>query len=162
MIELNDKIAEELFNEWRTRLGLEDWIITLRYNCKFSDMELENVDGETEWSTSTKDAVIRILDPKEYGKRIEDFDFEKVLVHELLHLKFAILDCEKGSYESKVMEVVRHQLIDDLARALVMAKRGEIKRKLAKGCKLVKDINEPKKEIEITPLGSTTKLVVEK
>ena len=124
-------MEEKLLEEWQERLGLQDWIITLRYNCKFSDMQLENVDGETEWSTSTKDAAIRILDPKEYGKRIEDFDFEKVLVHELLHLKFAILDCEKDSYESKVMEVVRHQLIDDLARALVMAKRGEIKRKLA-------------------------------
>ena len=129
-----------LLEEWQERLGLQDWVIALRYNCKESDMQLDNVDGETEWSTSTKDAIIRILDPKEYGDRIENFDFEKVLVHELLHLKFAILDCEKGTYESKVMEVVRHQLIDDLARALVMAKRGETKRKL--DCEKVKDINK--------------------
>lgn len=142
MIDLNDKVVELLFKEWQERLGLQDWIITVTYNCKFSDMELENVDGETEWSTSTKDAVIRILDPKEYGKRIEDFDFEKVLVHELLHLKFAVLDCEKNSYESKVMEVVRHQLIDDIARALVMAKRNKVTRVLAEDCKLVKDMSE--------------------
>lgn len=138
---MNEKIIKKLLEEWQERLGLQDWAIALRYNCKESDMELENVEGETEWSASIKDAVIRILDPLEYGSRIQEFDFEKVLVHELLHLKFAVLDCEKGSYESKVMEVVRHQLIDDLARALVMAKRNETIRKLAPDVKRVKSLN---------------------
>ena len=122
---------EKLLNEWQERLGLQDWAITLRINCKQSDMELENVAGETKWTTSIKNAIIRIVSEKEYGNdRILSYDFEKILIHELLHLKFAIIDQEVNSYDSKVTEQVRHQLIDDLARALVMAKRGETKRKL--------------------------------
>ena len=41
-----------------------------------------------------------------------------------------------------------------------MAKRGETKRKLENGCEIVRQFNKPKKEIEITPLGSVTKEII--
>lgn len=53
---------------------------------------------------------------------------KKTLVHELLHIKFSTIDKDLNTYEGIVAEQVRHQLIDDLARALVMAKRGKTKR----------------------------------
>lgn len=162
MMDLNDKVVNDLLQEWKERLGLENWIITLKYNCKFEDLELENCCGETNWEDTIKTATIKIVSSEEYGKdRLIDYDFEQILVHELLHIKFGLLSFTQQDYDGKVVAELRHQLIDDLARALVMARRGQTKRQLNPNCAEVKDRNEPKKEIEITPLGSTTKLVVE-
>lgn len=134
-------MEEKLLNEWQERLGLQDWAIVLRYNCKFSDLETQDSVGETLWNITIKNATIRIISKEEYGTdRTLPFDFEKTLVHELLHLKFGIIDSMNSTYESKVVDELRHQLIDDLARALVMAKRGETKRVLEKGCKKVKQM----------------------
>ena len=133
-------MEEKLLEEWQERLGLQDWAICLRINCKQTDLEDQNAVGETEWSATIKSAFIRIVSKEEYGERMLDFDFEKTLVHELLHLKFAIIDLENTSYESKVVELARHQLLDDLARALVMAKRGKTKIELASDCPKVKDM----------------------
>lgn len=41
-----------------------------------------------------------------------------------------MIDKDLNTYEGIVAEQARHQLIDDLARALVMAKRGQTKRSL--------------------------------
>lgn len=124
-------MEEKLLNEWQERLGLQDWAIILRYGCKQEDLELEECCGETQWQTSIKCATIKIISEEIYGNdRILDFDFEKTLVHELLHIKFSLLDMLNNSYESKVVDELRHQLIDDLARAMVMSKRGETSRKL--------------------------------
>lgn len=135
-------MEEKLLNEWQERLGLQDWAIVLRYNCKFSDLETQDSIGETLWNITIKNATIRIISKEEYGTdRTLPFDFEKTLVHELLHLKFGIIDSMNSTYESKVVDELRHQLIDDLARALVMAKRGETKRVLEKCCKKVKQMD---------------------
>lgn len=158
---LKDASVKFLLNEWKERLGLQDWAIIVRYNCKREQMDdPEYSIGETQWETTNKCARICIISPDEYGKdKMLSFDFEKTLVHELLHCKFSMIDKDLNTYEGIVAESARHQLIDDLARALVMAKRGERKRELAEGCKEVKDISIPEKEIEITPLGSKTKEV---
>lgn len=126
--------AEELLlNEWQERLGLQDWSIILRYNCKKEDMDNPDFSvGETQWETTVKCARICIISQEEYGTELMlDFDFEKTLVHELLHCKFSMIDKDLNSYEGIVTEQARHQLIDDLARALVMAKRHETKRVLS-------------------------------
>ena len=106
---------EELLEKWKRRLGLQDWHIVLEADVIPSDMTLENVAGETEWTESAKCAVIRILREDCYGTRIVPFDFEKTLVHELLHLKFCLL----GESGNDLQDRYVHQLIDDLARAFV-------------------------------------------
>ena len=35
-------MEEKLLEEWQERLGLYDWLIILRYNCTFNDLELDN------------------------------------------------------------------------------------------------------------------------
>lgn len=129
-----------LLREWKERLGLQDWAIVLRINCKQEDMELEDVNAETIWTASIKSATIKVISKEFYGDRITPFDFEKTLVHELLHLKFGLIDQSVNSYESKVTYEAMHQLIDDIARALVMAKRDETKRKLC--CEEIKDYSQ--------------------
>ena len=125
-------MEEQLLNEWQERLGLQDWVIILKYNCKKTDMDdPEYSIGETQWETTTKCARICIIAKSEYGENlILPYDFEKTLIHELLHIKFSLIDKDLNTYEGIVAESARHQLIDDLARAFVMAKRGEVKRTL--------------------------------
>lgn len=111
--------ADILLYEWKNRLGLQDWRIKLLPNCKPDEMELENCAGCADWTESVKTARIEILDEKYYGERIVPFDFEKTLVHELLHLKLCLVSNNVDEFQTRYM----HQIIDDLARAFIDAKR---------------------------------------
>ena len=119
---------QDLLNEWKIRLGLQNWNIILRYNCEPSDLELQEASGETSYVSSTRAASIRILSEKYFGDRMLVYDFEEILVHELLHIKFAYLQNQNGTYESKILQEKIHQLIEDLAQSLVMAKRHKLYR----------------------------------
>ena len=79
----------------------------------------EGCEGCSTFEESTKTARIDILDPKYYGDRVVPFDREKTLVHELMHLKLCLLDTNDNDLQSRLV----HQTIDDMARALVDAKR---------------------------------------
>lgn len=113
------KTPNALLREWQKRLGLQEWRLKLYPSCKPEEMTIEDVDGATAWTESTKTARIDILDPKYYGDRIVPFDFEKTLVHELLHLKLSLVSVKVDELQERVV----HQIIDDLARAFVDAKR---------------------------------------
>lgn len=115
------KKHKRLLSEWQERLGLQDWRIKLKPKCRPEDMEIENVAGCTAWSESVKTARIEIIDPEYYGERIVPFDFEKTLVHELLHLKLCLVSDGVDAFQERYM----HQIIDDLARALVAARRAK-------------------------------------
>jgi len=116
---MKKKQAMKLLSEWQERLGLNDWRIKLYYKCKPDEMMLDNAAGCTEWSETVRTARIEIIDPKYYGERIVDFDFEKTLVHELLHLKTCLVSDKVNELQARYM----HMMIDDLARAFVDAKR---------------------------------------
>jgi len=120
---MTSKQATKLLNKWQARLCLLDWRIVLIENCSPNDMTLQNCAGESERIEVLKTAVIRIIDEKDYGERILNYDFEQILVHELLHLKFSLLD-ESGN---DIHDRLVHQLIDELARALVAAERSKTK-----------------------------------
>ena len=115
----NDTSMQGILLFWKSLLGLSDWTIKLKTDCYSSEMTLQNVVGETEWSESIKAACIRIRSEAEYGDRIVPYDAEKTLVHELLHLKFCLI----GESGNDLQDRYVHQLIDDLARALVGAYR---------------------------------------
>lgn len=108
-----------LLREWQHRLGLDDWYIVLRQNVSPNDMVLQGCSGECEKDEVNKCAVIRIIDKKDYGDRILPFDEEKILVHELMHLKFWIIENTENETQNRLV----HQLIDDMAKALVDARR---------------------------------------
>ena len=113
------KTDNPLLIEWQKRLGLLDWAVKIVDNLCPDDMDVNNVDGCVIWEESIKTAKIEILDPKYYGDRMLPFDYEKILVHELLHLKLVLISDEVESLQARYM----HQIIDDLARAFVDAKR---------------------------------------
>ena len=128
MSKSNKDIPNELklLNEWRKRLGLEDWLIILRTDCKKDDLTLDYADGEVQYEEVSKSAEIRIV--KEcFCNAFRPFDFEEILVHELLHLKFSLI-AEGEDWENSLQLRTLHQIIDDLARTLVSVKREYLKK----------------------------------
>lgn len=104
-----------LLRKWIKKLHLQDWKIELRENSTPSDFVDDNNCGECEWQETEKSAIIRILNPIYYGERIIPFNFERILVHELLHIKFCLL-WDSGN---KLQDRIVHQLIADLAKVFV-------------------------------------------
>ena len=109
----------KLLAEWQVRLGLEDWAIKVVDGLAPDGMGGEDVDGYTVWTECNKTARVEILDEKYYGERIVPYDYERILVHELLHLKLSLVSDQVSDLQARYM----HQIIDDLARAFVDAKR---------------------------------------
>lgn len=118
---MNTPQGKKLLAEWVKRLGLTDWHIILKENCRPEDMALQSVEGCTTWVDATKSAWIDMLDPAFYPVNAvgRGADFERCLVHELLHLKLCLVQDVEDDLQSRYM----HQIIDDLARAFVDAKR---------------------------------------
>ena len=109
----------QLLKEWKERLGLNDWFIVMETDCDPSNIEIADCDGCASYIEETKSARIQIVDEKLRKGAIRPFSFEETLVHELLHLKFGLLDEDDDkSLRSRFL----HVLIDDIARALVDAK----------------------------------------
>ena len=102
-----------LLEKWKRKLCLQEWQIQLKTYLRPEEMSTDNAAGCTEWSESGKTARIEIINPACYGNRIVPFNFEKTLVHELLHLKMSFW-CQD---ENNVSDRAMHQVIDDLARA---------------------------------------------
>ena len=111
--------VQKLLKEWQHRLALDDWYLVLRTDCSPNDMELKEVQGETNWDEVNKCAIIRIINEKDYGDRILPMDKEKVLVYELLHIKFWLIQGNDCDLQNRYV----HHLIDEMAVALVDAKR---------------------------------------
>ena len=109
---------QKQLQQWQHWLGLDDWSIKLEDECAPYNMSMENVAGCTVWQESIKAATIEILDPKYYGERMVPFNWEKTLVHELLHLKTCLVSSNVDDLQERYM----HQMIDDLARAFVAVK----------------------------------------
>ena len=118
-MEITQKEAVKLLKEWQNRLFLNDWRIKLYHSCSPEEMEQEGGCGCATWTEATKVAKIQILDEQYYGERVIPFDFEKTLVHELMHLKVSLLVENDNDLQERLM----HQLIDDMARSLVDTKR---------------------------------------
>lgn len=109
----------ELLSYWIRVLRLTDWTIKLIDNCSPNDLSSTGRCGECEWQEVNKSAVIRIIDEKYYGEQIIEYNYERILVHELLHIKFALLDGD-----NELQNRILHQIIEDMAVALVEAKNG--------------------------------------
>ena len=117
----------DLLNEWVERLGLQNWRIKLKINQDEEQMR-ENTAGNVDFIEEIRCAVIKIISESDYPKdSVLEYDFERILVHELLHIKFTLFDNTRWLDETNMPDRHLHQLIDDMARALVCAKRGTLK-----------------------------------
>ena len=109
--------AKQLLRYWQKELRLQDWDIFLSIVPK-KDLLLPNCKGTNIRQLGLKCASIQLLDPKDFDSNIEVYDMEQTLVHELLHLTFAIADnqsdCEQGTpwYIEQGIELVSKALIN--------------------------------------------------
>lgn len=117
--------ADELLQYWKKHLFLEDWSIKLKLVDNEEELPIDNAVGTCNCEPTIKAAYIKILD------RVTDFDdsnlkycFELILVHELLHCKYMLVENSNKTYESTYLELVEHTLIEEMARTLVTVKYG--------------------------------------
>lgn len=111
---MDNKQALKLLKKWKSKLKLDSYNILLRSNCKPKHMD--GCTGKVEWMEMHSTAVINILGEKYYDKdMITSQNYEKTLVHELLHIKFGLSEPkDKESCEY----LVYHKSIEDLSRLL--------------------------------------------
>ncbi len=107
---------------WQERLGLRDWTIKAKIT---DELTCPTFLGENEYLPTNKCALIRIRPFDTFrndwvAKQLQ----ELVLVHELLHCKIFQISPDKETIEMVVFNQLQHQLIEDMAKALIMAKYG--------------------------------------
>lgn len=128
----SDEEARECLEYWKNKLFLNDWHIKLNYNApQESFVTGLDSEGEIVFNYINRSAVIRIVSPD--TSLLQDilvkFCAEKILVHELLHLKynlFRITDVydSKGSMEDVVANNLEHSEIEKMAKTLIMVRYG--------------------------------------
>lgn len=116
--DMDEQKANALLRKWVSILGLESWNIVFRWKLRANDMAIPDSLGCAQFTFESRQAIIQMLDPVDFDNPDFTYDYEKTLVHELLHLKFAKIDDSGDALRDKIT----HQLIDDLARAFVKCK----------------------------------------
>ena len=115
----NPNRLEELLEEWKSILHLEQWDIVLRISRQKDFLE-EDGQGEVTFNDVECQAIIRILDPVDWTDTPFKQDMEVTLVHELLHLVCAYFEPEDSN---SLQYTLWHRSIDSMARVLVSLKR---------------------------------------
>ena len=111
--------AKRYLREWQRRLFLEDWTIDLRL---VKPKEIDGFTGRSYLVFALQSVVIKIAKPnKDNESRIVKFCAEETLIHELLHCKYNILE-KDNTYESTYLDSRQHQLLEQMAKSLIMAK----------------------------------------
>ena len=105
-------------SEWQHRLYLDDWIVKLLI---VDGTEIQGLSGRTEIEHTNRCAVIKLAKITEDNQtRIAKVYQEHILVHELLHLKYNFI--EGGAYEMRMLDIIEHAMLEQMARSLIMAK----------------------------------------
>lgn len=120
---LSEERMQQLCENWREALNLKDWTVDLK--IVGAGVLRAGVLGDCDMVVSKKYATVRLLTAELYpamraaGARLADDEFEqeRVLVHELIHLHYAPLDALIG--RENVAEIVLEQAISSMDRVLI-------------------------------------------
>lgn len=118
---MNERTAQALFAKWVKILGLQDWEIRFHWKVRSYDMAAQDSRGVATYNMVKKQASIQMLDQQD-DEEWEGFkfDYEKTLVHELMHLKLAVIDVDQDDeHKDPVHEHVVHQMVDEFAKIMV-------------------------------------------
>lgn len=115
-----ERFANEIMRQWQHRLFLNDWTISIHL---LDPTEMDNgAAGTNEFQYENKSSIIKIAKLNDDLKaRNQKACHEKTLVHELLHLKYNIVE-RSSEYESKFLDIHQHMLLEQMAKSLIMAK----------------------------------------
>lgn len=107
---------------WQNQLKLNNWRIAIGIERKTVFNNSQST-GEIDYVLPLRQAIIKILDPLDYPNSPFEQDMEISLVHELLHLHFALFEPKSDDLlEFLIME----STIEQLANILVEMKRTNI------------------------------------
>lgn len=115
--ELARRFVDEKLDEWRHRLGLEDWrisgVMTRRSELKHGTR------GMVRWDKRKRSAVVWVMDAADYRVPVHEMldDMEFTVVHELLHVALASLPRSEASRRSE------EQAVNQIAEALLSLAR---------------------------------------
>lgn len=112
----NCKTLQECAAYWQDKLQLNDWLI--KYTIT-DDLNLTD-NGFCDFDFVHKCAIVKIRENKANDIMIRQPD-ELILVHELLHCKYPIYEID-GNYDSKIRADLQHQILEDMAKSLIMVK----------------------------------------
>lgn len=112
-------MKNKLLDKWIKILGLQDWHIELYNDSSIKQLFDKDAQAENYYNFVYKHAKIRIISDKDRQHDILPLDYEHLLVHELLHCKFAILDDSGNELQDKIV----HQLVEDFTKILVGDKK---------------------------------------
>ena len=115
---MTEEEIRECGKSWQLVLGLTDWEIVWK-KCRREDFDSREQQGEVKYCSDIKQAIIKIMDEIDWDNPDFTQDQEKVVVHELLHLKFHLLDKVKG----EIWDLIIHQYVEELAKSYVATKR---------------------------------------
>lgn len=115
----NDKELMECLREWQERLFLRDWNIQ---GWLVDGEEIPNLAGESEVIWVANNGIIKIRKKEQYPDGIEKQPHELVMVHELLHFKIMSSEQQNPTIEGVFYNEMQHQFIEQMAKALIMAK----------------------------------------
>ena len=110
--------AEECLAYWQEKLFLNNWIIKVKL---VEPEEIEGCQGSNSFVHSLMSSLISISKYHEEGLVAKECH-EQTLVHELLHLKYNLMDSDSKSYESTFLSMEEHRLLEQLAKSLIMVK----------------------------------------
>ena len=118
---LTIKELRKICEEWKIILGLENWDIKVeicRQNALLSDST-----GTCNAVSSMRTATIKMISPIDWDAKPFVYNMETVLVHELLHCHFNVLN---ECFKKPLINTIFEQNIELLANVLVGLRR-EIK-----------------------------------
>lgn len=108
-----------LGEEWATLLRLEDWDIEIEV-VRAKELGGEKCLGDCDFWMPKMVAKVRVADPETVDEEcLGRTDVETVLVHEILHVRFAPYSPEEGTEAHRDFEVAIHRV----SEALVHLKR---------------------------------------
>lgn len=112
----DNKELDEIMKEWKNRLYLDNWIIETELVEKNTDYE-----GQNEFIYEHMTSYIQINTIDRQKNTLMTHCEEKILVHELLHLKYNWIE-QDSKYEGVYVDEKEHQLLEQMAKTLIIVK----------------------------------------
>lgn len=120
----DEQELKNCLREWQRILYLDDWVIQAHLidHTSLEEMSGEELQGRNEFDIINKSAIIYVIKADDYTNSfILKYCAEKVLVHELLHCKYNWLS-PTDTVEGKYFDTLEHQLLEDMAKSLILAR----------------------------------------
>lgn len=120
----DDGTLQAYLKYWQHVLHLDDWIIkAVLTDKKLTDDEGNELCGINEYNAENKESHISISKKEHENSYIKHCE-EQVLVHELIHCIIVIVANAEPNVEQTYFELIQHQLVEGMAKSLIMAKYG--------------------------------------